>query len=350
MKKYCFTLLSILIILSLLSGCNILPVNLPTESEIPASQTESKSRTQTQTEEHTETQTNAKDSTAPTDIDSEQAETKSASVKEKDGVNENDFEYTLENATATITKYTGNASDLVIPAVIDGYKVSGISMTAFDGDSGKNIKSVTVSEGIEDLFDWTFHSCMYIEKITIPSTVKSLPTDWFYYGGNYLKEYNVSGSGGRYYSQDGILFDSQTSTLMLCPSQNKLNGGKYTVPDGIKALGAYAFSSCDYLNTITMPDSLEAIGEKAFSGCYSLYDIKFSKNINRIDPEAFGGSPNLTEVHIPKTMKGLCNDYGWSIGLGYEGTDKISGFTVYGYVGTEAEKYANENGFNFVAE
>lgn len=340
MKKICLIALFVFAQLLMISGCNISQDDTASETDATA-YTKLESQTQMQTEVQTEKQT---ESTVPAATDNEKAETETANINEKD------FEYTVENGTATITKYIGNDSDLVIPAVIDGYEISSISMTAIDGDNVNNIKSVTVSDGIKSLFDWTFHSCMYIEKITIPSSIESLPTDWFYYSGNYLKEYNVSGTGGRYYSQDGILFDSQTSTLMLCPSQNKLNGGKYTVPDCIKALGAYAFSGCDYLNTITMPDSLEVIGEKAFSECYSLYDVKFSKNINTIYPEAFGNSPNLTEVHIPKTMTGLCNDYGWSIGLGYDGTDKISEFTVYGYVGTDAEKYANENGFNFVAE
>ena len=61
----------------------------------------------------------------------------------------NEYEYTVEDGVATITKYNGNCENVIIPAEIDGYKVKSISFEAFRQDNCKAIKSVVVPEGVE---------------------------------------------------------------------------------------------------------------------------------------------------------------------------------------------------------
>lgn len=67
-----------------------------------------------------------------------------------------EYEYTVENGVATITNYIGDSENVIVPSTIDGYEVKSITATAFRNDKANNIKSVVVSEGIENIDDWIF--------------------------------------------------------------------------------------------------------------------------------------------------------------------------------------------------
>lgn len=121
----------------------------------------------------------------------------------------NEYEYTVENGNATITKYNGNFENVTIPAKIDGYNVKTVAFDAFMNDNSKNIKNVVVSEGIEYVGNWLFTYSKSLETITFPSTIASFATDWFFIGSPELKEIKFSGDNPRYYIDNGALYDSE---------------------------------------------------------------------------------------------------------------------------------------------
>ena len=59
-----------------------------------------------------------------------------------------DFKYTLVNGLATITSITSNEENIIIPSVIDGYRVNAIGTEVL---SSRTVKSITISAGIEKL-------------------------------------------------------------------------------------------------------------------------------------------------------------------------------------------------------
>ena len=83
-------------------------------------------------------------------------------------------------------------------------------------------------------------------------------------------------------------------------------------------LEPFAFSRCTGLQNVTLPSSLKEIGEKAFWDCGS-----------------------LTEMTIPDSVKTI----GGEVFL--ECSEK---FTLCGTEGSEAQKYAGENGIKFTAK
>ncbi len=262
-----------------------------------------------------------------------------------------EFEYTVENDIATITQYTGNSENVVVPSVIDGYNVKNIAFEAFRGDNAKNIKTVIVSEGIENIVDWLFTSCMQMESITLPSTINELATDWFFIGSHKLKELKFSGENSRYYLDNGVLYDSYKKQLMLCPAQNNLKNGEYKILDGTTDIRSWAFSNCETLRKVIMPDSVTSIGDSSFCECSNLKEIVLSKNIDSMGYNTFGNIIDLKEITIPKTVTGFYYNNGQSTNtyLGYNSNKKIDGFTIKGYRNSEAEKYAKDNGFKFIA-
>ena len=261
-----------------------------------------------------------------------------------------EYEYTVENGNATITKYNGNLENVTIPAKIDGYNVKTVAFDAFMNDNSKNIKNVVVSEGIEYVGNWLFTYSKSLETITFPSTITSFATDWFFIGSPELKEIKFSGDNPRYYIDNGALYDSEKKQIMLCPAKREYENGIFKIADGTANISGYAFDGCNSLKKVIMPNSVSAIGDHAFSGCKNISELVVSENISSMTFDSLGGMASLKSITIPKNVKGFYyNGKDVFTYLGYVGSEKIDGFTIKGYRNTEAEKYANDNGFKFIA-
>jgi len=81
------------------------------------------------------------------------------------------FTYTTEGNSATITGYTGTETHLVIPAVIDGYTVTGIADNAFQAST---LQSVIISNGIQKIGWFAFQKCESLQSLTVPTSVQSI--------------------------------------------------------------------------------------------------------------------------------------------------------------------------------
>lgn len=81
------------------------------------------------------------------------------------------FKYTLVNGLATITAINTNEENIVIPSMIDGYRVSAIGSEAL---SSTSIKSITISAGIEKLDWFAFKNCPALSSVSIPDSISSI--------------------------------------------------------------------------------------------------------------------------------------------------------------------------------
>lgn len=120
-----------------------------------------------------------------------------------------DYTYTEnEDGTVTITSYTGQAEELVIPDKIDGKTVSAIGSGIFSPLNGGN---------------------KTIKKITVPGSVKTIGEEAF-----------------------------------ACADALE----EVYIEDGVTEIGNAAFASCINLKKITIPKSVTKIGDYAFSYAY----------------------------------------------------------------------------------
>ena len=85
--------------------------------------------------------------------------------------------YTVTDSKACITGTTGTITgNFTVPAEIDGYPIVKIGEGAFAKQTG--LTSVTISEGIETVGSDCFSDCYNLVKLTVPSTVSSLPNTY----------------------------------------------------------------------------------------------------------------------------------------------------------------------------
>ena len=75
-------------------------------------------------------------------------------------------------------------------------------------------------------------------------------------------------------------------------------GGDVVIPEGVIAIGNFAFSGCEGLTSVVIPDGVQEINSYAFSGCTSLTSVVIPEGVTKIDGWAFHGCKHLT-IHAP---------------------------------------------------
>ena len=164
---------------------------------------------------------------------------------------ESDFEFKLsEDGTfIELTKYKGNAKDLVIPKTIQGLPVEVIN--GFEGN--KKIKSVVIPSSVKVILGNAFFDCASLEKVTLPEELFCIAEHAFTYTG-------------------------LTSV---------------TLPKGLEYL-ADAFLGCDNLAEINIPDDAAFIGTN-----------EYGSNISG----SFRGSKIKESVELQKKLNGIKQNY-----------------------------------------
>ena len=120
--------------------------------------------------------------------------------------------------------------------------------------------------------------------------------------------------------------------------------------DSVEEIGNLAFADCKSIKKVSLPASLKKLGFDAFFRCSSIDTVKLAEGIEKIGSGAFQGCPALTGVTIPASVTEIDeNAFGYkNPQAGAWVPEKVEGFTIRGFKGTEAERYANANGFKFV--
>ena len=188
----------------------------------------------------------------------------------------------LEDGTAEIYKFTGKAGTLNIPSNLDGIKVSSIGDSAFELRSIDKViipegitnignrafcsclflESVTIPEGLICIGDSAFKNCVTLKSVNIPGSVSSIGVNPFEYCGK-LKMINMIPDHPCFAILDGVLFSKADRRLISYP-KNYANDS-YIIPQGIEIIGKLAFSG-SALISVTIPDSVKLVEDNPFSG------------------------------------------------------------------------------------
>ncbi|MBR7033003.1 MAG: leucine-rich repeat protein, partial [Clostridia bacterium] len=227
-----------------------------------------------------------------------------------------------------------------------GKNVKWISRGGFS--SCTSLKEVRFPDSLESLGPVAFAECTSLEKITIPKNVKSMVTPFT--GCSSLMEFTVVPENQNFSSADGMLLTKDGSTLIDCPTAKS----KVKVPDRVKNIGMAAFSYNGVITDVSLPDSVERIEDDAFSNCDLLENVVIPDSVSSIGKYAFANCRSLQTIVIPSSTEEIGEKaFGYYNRLNNEYFSdyfRLGGFTVYGYEGSAAQTYAEENEFWFVNE
>ena len=218
-----------------------------------------------------------------------------------------DYVYSLlDGGTVNITYYMGSDSDVTIPAVIGGKKVTSIGGSAFEGCT--SLTSISIPDGVTSIGDSAFVGCTSLTSISIPDGVTSIG-DFAFYGCSSLTNISipdgVTSIGNWTFgctSLSSINIPNSVTNIgreafYRCSSLTSIN-----IPDGVTSIGEGAFDNCSSLTSINIPNSVTSIGESAFSGCSSLSSINIPDSVTRIGDAAFFGCSSLTKTNYTGTI------------------------------------------------
>ncbi len=206
-----------------------------------------------------------------------------------------------EDGSAYVTKCEKDATDVVIPALVEDAYVKGIEALAFENCNA--LRSVKLPEFDEELYyddkrfeeigDNAFMGCTSLEEIFIPFTVFSVNRGAFY-GCTSLRKVEI---------------ENQLSTPYFYPYAF-IDCSSLTDITPLNSLGDGMFSGCSSLKYLPITERCTDIGEDCFERCDALTDITIPKGIKSIEGLAFRGCANLKRVTFEEPE-------GWFVKIAY---------------------------------
>ena len=233
------------------------------------------------------------------------------------------------------------------------------------------LRAVEIPFGVEEIGDLAFSNCPNLKDIRLPSSVTEIDCDAFsgtgltkfYFGKNVkyigidvfedtpIKKITVSEENTKYSAENGVLYNKDKTKLYYYPSNKKEE--TFKVPKAVEKINVSAFSYNKNLKSLVVSKGVKKIGYNAFFRCTNLSKVTFktTKEV-KIGYCAFYNCKSLKKVTIPKNVKKIgARAFGFYVKKGKDGEyklTKIQGFTIKGKSGSQAEKYAKQNGFKFV--
>ena len=244
---------------------------------------------------------------------------------------EGGFTYERVDGGVSITGYQGTAADIVIPGVVDGKTVVGISSGAFA--ENQTIETVEIADSVTCIENFAFDRCKSLRTVIFPDALKSigacafaltdiesaiLPATLEVIDESAFAQTSLKGTvkipasvaeiGARafdrceelqaivvdpanihYYSDEkGVLYSYDDQSLVSYPAGRQ--DTEYAVDAGTKNICADAFEASALIE-ITISEGVEYIGNNAFYNCIELKTINLPSTLKRVEEGAFG--PNL---------------------------------------------------------
>lgn len=134
-----------------------------------------------------------------------------------------------------------------------------------------SLKNINIPNTVVSIGKDAFYNCSNIENISIPNNVAAIEQNAFYNCNNIKNLYieDIASwceiSFADYYSNP--LYYAENFYLSGVPIVS------LTIPDGVTAIGDFAFYNYLDLISVTIPPSLTSIGNSAFYGCYKLIEV-----------------------------------------------------------------------------
>ena len=162
--------------------------------------------------------------------------------------------------------------------------VTSIGSQAF---SAAPLKTIKLSEGLESIAREAFVGSA-IEKISLPSTVKTIDTGAFSMMAN-LSEFSVASSNNYFAAKEGVLYTKNGQTFVKYPEGKTTSS--YAIAAGTKAIAREAFRTAP-LKSLVIPEGVETLESYTFSAS-AISNISLPSTIKNVQSWSFEDMPYL---------------------------------------------------------
>ena len=158
------------------------------------------------------------------------------------------------------------------------------------------LTTITLANSITTIGSGAFRGCGSISILTLPESLRFIRTElekFAFMGCGSLTAFEIPESNNYFCTVDGVLFTKSKEKLFAYPASK--GNGVYTVPDGVKEVGQYAFINCG-LTEIILPSSVITIGNDVFRSCSALTKVTIPAAISKIGAPNFDFCSKLAEI------------------------------------------------------
>lgn len=225
---------------------------------------------------------------------------------------------------------------LVLPSTFSNYgMITGVGDHSFCNDN--TFVSLVIPDGYWYVGMGAFENCANLESVTLGKDV-SLITELAFANCPNLCEFIIPEENEYFYTSEGCLLKKDTDTLLISngtiPLCTKIIGPsvfianenirEMVVPDGVIEISPLAFNHSS-LSSITLPESLISLGWSAFQGCDALKELYIPNNVTEIGEKLFSMCKQDITVYCEAESK----PDGWSDDwlAGSENVTVIWGYT-----------------------
>lgn len=191
-------------------------------------------------------------------------------------LNYDDWEYTISNSKVTLTKYTGNDKNIIVPDKFEGANLYSVSNGTFSDN--KTLETVTFKDSedyhIMTLSGSSFNNCSSLKKITLPENTNLGITAEFAVNCPKLSEIETDFWQFRFV--EGGLYDYTGSTWVLKLYCEGYTASTYDVPSWCTSVSAASrnISNNKYIKTINIHENCYAPSKQ-----WNYYEYRSLENI-----------------------------------------------------------------------
>ena len=169
----------------------------------------------------------------------------------------------------------------------DNFTVFGANIVSNEYDTEKECWVIKFDGDVTSIGYAAFYGCSSLTSVTIPDGVTTIG-EYAFFDCSSLTEFN-----GKFASEDGRCLIIDGTLNSFAPAGLT----EYTIPDGVTAIGEWAFGYCSSLTSVTIGDSVTTIGDYAFRFCSSLTSVTIPDSVTEMGNGVFIGCCSLTRFN-----------------------------------------------------